>query len=272
MQSGTQAGVPKIGVQGGRAERAGVVAYSGTESMSTSSRNQALLRVRNGVLRRLHAFEPYRSWILRRAQVLYYEDGREGRTWRDTYFLGVPLRKNPLDLWIYQELLSELRPDLIVETGTLFGGSAYFLARMCDLLEHGSIVSVDIKERPDRPQHPRVTYLTGSSTSPGIVAEVSRRAAESERVLIVLDSDHRRDHVLAELRAYAPLVTTGSYLIVEDTNVNGHPVWSDFGPGPMEAVEAFLAEAPEFEVDTAREKFLFSANPRGYLRRNPSPT
>ena len=242
------------------------MAYSGTEPMSTFNRHPAVLRVRNGISRRLHAFGPYRAWVLNRAQVLYYEDGREGRTWRDTYFLGVPLRKNPLDLWIYQELLSELRPDLIVETGTLFGGSAYFMARMCDLLEQGSIVTIDVKERPGRPEHPRITYLTGSSTSPEIVGEVARRAREARCVLVVLDSDHRREHVLAELRAYGPIVSAGSYMVVEDTNINGHPVWRDFGPGPMEAVEAFLAESPEFEVDPRREKFLFSANPRGYLR------
>jgi cephalosporin hydroxylase len=238
--------------------------------MSTSARSRSIIRVRNSVKRRLYSFRPYRSLILNRAQDIYYEDGRQhGGTWRDATFLGVPLRKNPMDLWIYQELLADLRPDLIIETGTLFGGSAFFLARMCDLLEHGSVLTVDIKERPGRPSHPRVTYLTGSSTSPEVVDQVERRAMEAATVLVVLDSDHRRGHVLSELRAYAPLVTPGSYLIVEDTNVNGHPVWPDFGPGPMEAVETFLGETPEFEVDATREKFLFSANPRGYLRRGP---
>jgi cephalosporin hydroxylase len=208
--------------------------------------------------------------VIDRAQSLYYEDGRDGRTWRDTYFLGVPLRKNPLDLWIYQELLAELRPDLIIETGTLFGGSAFYLASVCDLLGHGAVVTVDIKERPGRPDHPRITYLTGSSVSSEILDDVVRRAKESDTVLVVLDSDHRRDHVLNELRAYGPMVTPGSYVVVEDTIVNGHPVWRDFGPGPMEAVDAFLAEAPEFEVDKAREKLLLSANLGGYLRRRPT--
>jgi cephalosporin hydroxylase len=86
-------------------------------------------------------------------------------------------------------------------------------------------------------------------------------------VLVVLDSDHRRDHVLAELYAYAPLVTPGSYLVVEDTNVNGHPVYEEFGPGPMEAVEDFLKDRDDFAADPTREKLLFTFNPRGWLRK-----
>ncbi len=85
--------------------------------------------------------------------------------------------------------------------------------------------------------------------------------------MIILDSDHSRENVTRELVAYSPLVTQGSYLIVEDTNVNGHPVLPDFGAGPMEAVEAFLAAHPTFEVDERREKFLMTFNPRGFLRR-----
>jgi cephalosporin hydroxylase len=96
---------------------------------------------------------------------------------------------------------------------------------------------------------------------------VAERAAGAGRVLVVLDSDHSRDHVLAELRAYAPLVTPGSYLVVEDTNVNGHPVYEAFGPGPMEAVQDFLKERDDFEVDRSREKFLLTFNPGGWLRK-----
>ena len=85
--------------------------------------------------------------------------------------------------------------------------------------------------------------------------------------MVILDSDHRKDNVLAELRAYSPLVQPGDYLIVEDTNVNGHPLVPDFGPGPMEAVDEFLATDDSFEIDPAREKFYMTFNPRGYLRR-----
>jgi cephalosporin hydroxylase len=86
-------------------------------------------------------------------------------------------------------------------------------------------------------------------------------------VIVLLDSDHTKDHVLAELNAYSPLVTPGSYLIVEDTNLNGHPVDPDYGPGPMEALDAFLTTHSEFAHDTTQDKFLLSFNPKGYLKR-----
>jgi cephalosporin hydroxylase len=198
---------------------------------------------------------------------LYYERGEAGGTWKDTRFLGVSTWKCPLDLWVYQELLAELRPGLIVETGTAHGGSALYLATMCETLGAGEVVSVDIGEWPDRPVHPRLTYVTASSTDPRVVEELAERAERAGTVLVVLDSDHSRDHVLAELRAYAPLVTPGSYLVVEDTNVNGHPVYEAFGPGPMEAVQDFLKERDDFEVDRSREKFLLTFNPGGWLRK-----
>lgn len=198
---------------------------------------------------------------------LWYEAGEDGGTWKDLRFLGVPTWKCPLDLWIYQELIHELAPDLIVETGTAHGGSALYLATLCDATGRGEVVSVDVGEWPNRPRHPRLTYLTASSTDPAAVEQVARRAGAAETVLVVLDSDHRRDHVLAELRAYAPLVTPGSYLVVEDTNVNGHPVYEEFGPGPMEAVEDFLKERDDFAADPARERLLFTFNPGGWLRK-----
>lgn len=197
---------------------------------------------------------------------LYYEQGVEGRTWRDTYWLGTRALKCVADLFVYQEILTELRPGLIVETGTAEGGSAVFLASICDLLGHGNVVTIDIAPQR-RPPHPRITYLTGSSTSDDVVAEVRSRAAREHAVVVILDSDHTKDHVLRELEVYADLVTPGSYLIVEDTSVNGHPVLPEFGPGPMEAVEEFLARDDRFVIDPRREKFLVTFNPHGFLRR-----
>jgi cephalosporin hydroxylase len=182
--------------------------------------------------------------------------------------LGAPAQKCPLDLWIYQEILFETRPGLIVETGTAAGGSALFLASICDLLGHGHVVTIDVAEG-ERPPHPRISYLHGSSTDPVIVAQVQRMAATADGVMVVLDSEHACEHVLAELEAYGPLVTPGCYLIVEDTNVNGHPVLAEHGPGPAEAVETFLANGAGalFDVDRDRERLLLSFNPGGYLRR-----
>jgi cephalosporin hydroxylase len=196
---------------------------------------------------------------------LYY-NSRE-TTWKDTRWRGVRAQKCPLDLWVYQEILHEVQPDLVVETGTAEGGSALFLASMLDLLGRGAVVTIDVVHRPDYPRHPRITYVHGSSTDPVIVADTARRVDPGARVLVILDSDHSKDHVLNEMRAYAPLVSTGSYLIVEDTNINGHPVLPEFGPGPWEAVEEFLETSDQFEVDRSREKLLLTFNPMGYLKR-----
>jgi cephalosporin hydroxylase len=205
--------------------------------------------------------------VIDRFHELYYES-RE-RTWGNTRWLGRPVFKTPLDLWIYQEILHERRPDLIVETGTRHGGSALFFASICDLLDHGSVITVDIvaKRAVPPPEHRRIDYVTGSSVAPEVVETISAAAA-GKRVMVILDSDHTKGHVLAEIRTYAPLVTPGDYLVVEDTNVNGNPVNPGFGDGPMEAVAEFLAENDAFAVDEAREKFLFTFNPRGYLRRS----
>jgi cephalosporin hydroxylase len=195
---------------------------------------------------------------------LYYR--RSAQTWKQTYWRGVHVWKNPLDLWLYQEILHEVQPDLIVEAGTKYGGSAFFLANLCDLIGRGRIVTIDITEQPNRPVHDRVTYLTGSSTDPEIIERVDQMAAGG-RLLVLLDSDHSARHVLAELRAWHTRVPVGSYLVVEDTNVHGHPVFPSHGPGPMEAVDAFLAENDNFVIDQSKHKFFMTFNPRGFLKR-----
>jgi cephalosporin hydroxylase len=201
---------------------------------------------------------------------LYYDDNT---TWRTTYWLGVQTAKCPLDLWIYQEILMETRPDLIIEAGTHMGGSALFLASMCDLLSNGEIVTIDISELPDRPSHPRITYVLGSSTDPDVLAELKLKLDAADRVMVILDSDHSEGHVFDELTTLGPLVTPGCYLIVEDTIVNGNPVLPEFGPGPAEAVTRYLSDrSTQFVVDYDREKFHLTFNAGGYLRRTDSPT
>jgi cephalosporin hydroxylase len=133
----------------------------------------------------------------------------------------------------------QTKPDFVIETGTARGGSALFLAHICDVLGKGRVITIDIKENPNRPRHERITYLHGSSTSKEVLSEVKGLVGDGS-ALVILDSDHSKDHVIAELRAYSRFVNDGGYLIVEDTNVNGHPVLPEYGPGPMEAVEAFL--------------------------------
>jgi cephalosporin hydroxylase len=195
-------------------------------------------------------------------------DGLGDRTvWEETTWLGVTVWKNPLDLWIYQEILHEVRPDVIIETGTAHGGSALFLASMCDLLGTGTVYTIDIAHVPDRPVHDRINYVLASSTSEGAISQIRDHLHGSDRVLVILDSDHSVTHVRSELGIYSQLVTLGSYLIVEDTNVNGHPVFRGHGPGPMEAVEDFLSMDERFVADRTREKFHLTFNPRGYLRK-----
>jgi cephalosporin hydroxylase len=198
---------------------------------------------------------------------LYFESRKFGGTWKDTYWLGTKVQKVPFDLWIYQEILYQLRPDVIVETGTADGGSALFMATICDVLGTGRIITVDVWEREGRPVHPRITYLGGSSIAPEIVGRVRDLIGDKEKVMVVLDSDHSKAHVSEELKIYHNMVSKGQYMIIEDTNVNGNPIAPDFGPGPMEAVEEFLKDNHSFEIDRSREKFYLTFSPKGYLKR-----
>jgi cephalosporin hydroxylase len=199
---------------------------------------------------------------------LYYNgpQGAGGNLYLDTYWMGVPCQKCPLDLWIYQELLFATKPDLIIETGTHSGGSALFLANICDILGHGRVVTIDVVERT-RPSHERIIYLLGSSGDPEIIAKARACGGPDDNILVILDSDHSEQHVLRELELLSPLVKVGCYLIIEDTNINGHPTFPSFGPGPFEAVQKFLAQNPGFVIDSSREKFLMTFNPCGFLKR-----
>lgn len=199
----------------------------------------------------------------------YYRDSLT--TWSNTSWMGVPLLKLPLDLWIYQEILYETRPSIIIETGTNKGGSALYFANLFDLLGTGKVISIDVIAPPEgAPQHPRIEYLLGSSTDSQILTHIRSRIRENDRVMVVLDSDHSAAHVRRELALYSPLVTPGCYLVVEDTNVNGHPVFRSHGPGPMEATQDFLASNTEFSSDLSREKFAITFSPRGWLKRKQS--
>lgn len=117
---------------------------------------------------------------------------RSGKTWADTWFLGIKTEKCPLDLWLYQELIFKLKPDLIIETGTRFGGSALFFASMCDLVGKGLVVTIDIDTEMQRPKHPRINYISGSSTNPVVIEQIQSqfRIPTLESILVILDSDH----------------------------------------------------------------------------------
>jgi cephalosporin hydroxylase len=199
------------------------------------------------------------------ANIVYYENA--STTWKDSSWLGVPLQKYPTDLFSYQEIIFETKPDVIIEAGTAKGGGAYYFASLFELLGRGRVITMDIEDQPEKPKHPRIEYLLTSSVSDEAVRRIKSEIKPGERVMVSLDSNHAADHVFKELQIYSQMVTKGCYLVVEDTNINGHPVYPSFGPGPMEAVEKFLAGNRDFEADRNRERFMLTAYPRGYLRR-----
>ena len=196
----------------------------------------------------------------------------DNKAWNSIRWLGVPALQNPNDAWIHQEIIVEVKPDFIIETGTAKGGSAALWATVLQQVNpDGRVITIDIKDESSEAKKlpivkQYVEFLIGSSTDPDIVSKVTKRV-QGRKVLIILDSDHSRDHVLAEMKAYAPLVSVGSYLIVQDTNVNGHPVYATFGPGPMEAVQEFLASNKQFESDANAERLMLTFHPKGYLKR-----
>lgn len=201
---------------------------------------------------------------------LYYDYPKQ--TWAAMKWRGVQVFKAPTDMWIYQELIHEIKPDLIIETGTCCGGSALYLADMLRLegLHNSIVVTIDLdgsKCNSKLEDDPNIIREIGSSVSAEVVEKVKKMCEGRKKVMVILDSDHSKEHVVKELELYAPLVSPGSILIVEDTIVNGNPVMADHGPGPKEAIDEWLWLHPEFEVNTMCEKFMLTFNRGGYLER-----
>ena len=211
--------------------------------------------------------------------------------------LGRPIIQYPQDIVAVQELIWKVKPDLVIETGIAHGGSLILSASMlalldyCDAVEGGKtldpkatrrrVLGIDIDIRAHNraaieahPMAHRIDMLQGSSVAPDTVAEVRKRAAGHERVMVFLDSNHTHEHVLAELDAYAPLVTRGSFCVAFDTVIEDLPAgmypdrpW-DVGNNPKTAVREFLSRNHDFEVDEGMDaKLLISVARGGYLRR-----
>jgi cephalosporin hydroxylase len=221
------------------------------------------------ILDAIGAERAYRRWveplILRRAyEALIARTDNFGRlTW-----LGVPIWQPILDLWTIQETLFEIKPDLVIECGTNRGGSSFFFGQLFDLMGRGRVITIDV-QKMHALQHPRVTYLIGSSVAPEIVSLVSREVAETlGPVVVILDSDHSASHVANELAAYHRFVTPGSFLLVQDGVIDLLSHFESARPGPLPAIENFLRGHPEFEVDAKRcERFIWSHHAKGWLRR-----
>lgn len=181
------------------------------------------------------------------------------RTWMSTTWRGVQVAKPPTDLWMYQEIIFQNKPELIIETGTFAGGSARYFA---DLMHPwgGKVVTVDTTAMgwAKKQDHPAIDFLVGSSLDPVTISKIRHLARAAGSVMVVLDSLHTKDHVLQEMKIYGPLVTSGQYMVVEDTVTIGEPV---------EAIEEFLETNPEFEVDEGRDKFFLSFSLGGFLKK-----
>lgn len=178
----------------------------------------------------------------------------ENLTWQRTAWLGFPTFKMPHDLFNVADLLWQVKPALIVETGTAAGGSALFYACYMDHYGFGKVLTIDLRAMDKAyPAHPRISYLAGrSSVEPDLLKEVAGYVdyyKTSGPVMVILDSDHSEAHVSKELEVYCDFVTPGSYLICEDENVNGHPVLIEHGPGPFEAAQEWMTRHPEFKKD-----------------------
>ena len=212
-------------------------------------------------------------------------------------WLGRPAIQFPNDAWALQEIIWEVKPDLIIETGIAHGGSLIMSASMlalldmCDAMESGVLLDpknskrkvlgldIDIRQHnraaiEAHPMSSRIQMIQGSSIAPDVIEQVKAVANSYQRVLVCLDSNHTHDHVLAELEAYAPLTSSGSYCVVFDTIVEDMPeaMFPDrpWGPGdnPKTAVWEYLKTNPEFEIDKGIDhKLLISVAPDGYLKR-----
>jgi cephalosporin hydroxylase len=220
--------------------------------------------------------------VQRQSRELFASSDRHGYSyvWR---WLGLPIIQLPTDMVALQEIIWANRPQLIIETGVARGGSLVFFASLLQLINEGVVVGIDIDIRAHNreaiKEHPlshRIRLVEGPSTADETVGGIRETVRDVERVMVILDSDHTHDHVLKELRLYAPLVTPGQYLVVADTIVEHIPEQShrprSWGPGnnPATALEAFLADNDGFERDPyVNGKLLLTSSPGGYLRRLP---
>jgi cephalosporin hydroxylase len=201
-------------------------------------------------------------------QRFYYDS----LVWKNTRWLGIRSEQAPTDNWSMQEIIAELQPDYIIESGTMNGGSTLFYAAVLSYVNpKGKVITIDVEPHVEAAAklplwQQGVEMVVGSSVDRKVSDHIAQEV-QNKKVLVTLDSLHTHDHVLKEMEIYSKLVSPGSYLVVQDTNLNGHPVDPEWGPGPMEAVQDFLKTHDSFVVDRSREKYLLTFYPGGWLKR-----
>ena len=189
----------------------------------------------------------------------------QNRIMLDTKYFGIRTLKSPVDFWVYQEILFDKRPDVVIEIGNFHGGSALALAHLMDRLDHGRVICLDINQANIGEMvrsHPRITCIEGDACAS--IDQVRNLVGDGEVVMVVEDSSHTYENTLNVLNTYGPLVTPGQYFIVED-GICHHGLDLGPSPGPYEAIEQFTYLNPGFEIDRNKESFLVTWNPKGYL-------
>ena len=184
-------------------------------------------------------------------------------------WFGRQLLKLPEDVMSYMEIITALKPDLLIECGTRFGGSALFYAHMFDLMGNGKVISIDICLQDDLPQHSRIEYVQGNTIDQEIIGIVKGKIGQGNKVMVVLDSDHSADHVYREMELYGSVVSNNQYMVIEDTSLCGHPYPEECGysgGGPWAAVERYMVLYSDFKIDEARNsRFAMTGFPNGWL-------
>jgi cephalosporin hydroxylase len=185
------------------------------------------------------------------------------------HWMGVPSLKNPLDAWVYQEMLFELRPERLVEIGSAAGGSTLYFAHLMDLIGTGEVVSIDVDRSGFVARHPRIVQVTGDSGSAEVIARI-HDLCRGRATMLVHDGDHSKGAVLRDLEAYQDLIAPGGAIVVEDGVQDLFRPGDGLGTfeeGPLAAIDEFLRRHPDFSVDATRERYVATYNPRGFLKR-----
>lgn len=226
------------------------------------------------VLERVLLSKDFDAHAIKKVRLL----AQNSNEWKNRW-LGIDVLQYPGDMVTYQNIISEVQPDLIIETGTHSGGLSLYLSMLLEFTRpEANIITVDIddkrwQETVRSVRTPaletlmkRIEFIKGSSTDARVLKRISQRVFAGARVMVLLDSLHTREHVLRELNSYTPFVSKESYLIVNDTHID-HTNVVDYGPGPLSAIQEFLRTNRSFVIDRSRDRFLIACTRSGYLKR-----